>query len=204
MRRVIFAAVSLLLLAFPLCFAAPQQQSVAEAARKAREQKKNQPKAARTLTTDDLAGKPRSVPAAAPAEKETAAPTEATDEKAGAPEEKVRPPEEQPGAEAEKEAKPKDEKGEAYWRKRFAEARAKLQAAEKEADLLQRELNLQQQQFYSDPNKALREQYERKDINENSQKVAEKKKEIERLKQALSDLEDELRRASGDPGWARE
>jgi len=95
-------------------------------------------------------------------------------------------------------------KDEAYWRKRFAEARKQLAAAEKEADILQRELNLQNQQYDSDPNRALQEQYSRKQINDLRQKIDEKKAEVARLKQGISDLEDELRAAGGEPGWARE
>ena len=48
------------------------------------------------------------------------------------------------------------------------------------------------------------EQYTRKDINEKDAKIAAKQKEIEQLKQGLSDLEDALRKAGGDSGWARE
>ena len=54
MRKVILALLSLVLVAVPVCYAAPQQESAAEAARKAREQKKNQPKAAKVFTNDDL------------------------------------------------------------------------------------------------------------------------------------------------------
>jgi len=195
MRRAIFGAVSLVLLAFPLCYGSPQQQSVAEAARIAREQKKNQQKPAKIFTNDDLAAKSDGVSvvgsAAAPASKEeSAAKPGATQGKTGATEEKA--------------AKPKEEKGQAYWRGRFAEARSKLRDAEKELDILQRELNLQQMQYYSDPNKALREQFERKDINDLRRKIDDKRKEVEQLRQALSDLEDELRQAGGEPGWARE
>ena len=188
MRKAILAAFSLMLVAFPLCFAATQQESPAEAARKARERKKNQPKAAKVFTNDDLAAIRNGVSvvggAAAPAAEK---PAEA-ESKA-------------PAAE-EKEAKPK--KDEAYWRKRFAEGRGRLRTAEKELDILQRELNLQTQQYYSDPNKALRQQYDRSDINNLRKAIDDKKAEVEKLRRALSDLEDELRREGGDPGWARE
>src|SRR6185436_19481874 len=59
-------------------------------------------------------------------------------------------------------AAPKAEaKDEAYWRPKFADARRKLADDSKELDVLQREYNLKQQQFYTDPNVALREQYGR-------------------------------------------
>ena len=191
MRKVILAALSVLLVAYPLCYGAPQQESVAEAARKAREQKKNQPKPAKVFTNDDLPtmGGVSVVGAAAPAEKEDSATTpEASDKKAA----------------GKKAAAPEEEKGEAYWRKRFAEARTRLRDAEKELDILQRELNLKQTQYYSDPTQALQEQYNRKEIDTYRQKIADKQKEVDQLRQALSDLEDELRRAGGNRGWARE
>ncbi len=195
MRKAILGAASLILVALPLCYAAPQEPSVADAARKAREQKKNQPKAARVFTNDDLeavrggvsvVGNPGAPAAEAPADKPAAAPAAAEGQG----------------------AKPKDvnkeANKEATWRKRFAEARGKLRTAEKELDILQRETNLQQMQYYSDPNKAVREQYDRKDINNLRKAIDDKKKEIDQLKQNLSDLEDQLRREGGDPGWARE
>ena len=193
MRKLNLGTLSVLLLALPLCYGAPQQQSVAEAARKTREQKKGQPKAAKVFTNDNVAvvaGGVNVVGSAAPA-----APAEAA---------KPGGPEGAPAAAGEKSAKGAEEKGEAYWRKRFAEARGKLRVAEKELDILQRELNLTNQQYYSDPNKALREQYDRKDINNLSKAVAEKKLDVAQLKQAISNLEDELRHAGGDPAWARE
>jgi hypothetical protein len=96
------------------------------------------------------------------------------------------------------------EKGEQYWRKRFAEAYYPLRMAEKELDVMQRELNVNSVQYYADPNKALREQYSRREINARRQKIEEKKLEIKKLRETLSDLEDELRHSGGDPGWARE
>ena len=53
-------------------------------------------------------------------------------------------------------------------------------------------------------NKALREQYSRREINAQRQKIEEKKLEIKKLREAHSDVEDELRHAGGDPGWGRE
>ena len=197
MCKTILGAATVILIVLPLCYGAPQEPSVAEAARKAREQKKSQPKAARVITNDNLGavrgsisvvGNPEAPPAEAPADTPGAAPA-ATGDQAAKP----------------KEAKEtKEAKDETYWRKRFAEARGKLRTAEKELDILQRELNLQQQQYYSDPNKALRQQYDRKDINDLRKAIDDKKKEVDQLKQSLSDLEDELRRAGGDSGWARE
>ncbi len=96
------------------------------------------------------------------------------------------------------------EKDEPYWRKRFADAYYPLRMAEKELDVMQRELNVHSEQYYPDPNKALREQYSRREINARRQKIEAKKSEIKKLRETIADLEDELRHSGGDPGWARE
>ena len=194
MRKAIFGAIAIILLAGPMTMG-QAQESIVEAAKKARAQKKAAPKGP-VFTNDNIenvrgtVNVVGSVPAA-PAD----AATKTED-----------------GEKADAAAKPvtKDEKpvavvkDEAYWRKRFAEARKQLADAGKEADILQRELNLQNQQYDSDPNRALQEQYSRKQINDLRQKIDEKKAEVTRLKQGISDLEDELRAAGGEPGWARE
>jgi hypothetical protein len=171
---------------------ATQQQdedAVAAAARKAREKKKDAPKPKKVYSNEDLSSSP-AAPAAASSDKTApAAEGEAKDSK------------KDEGADADKAGKNKND--EATWRKRFAEARDKIAVAEKELDILQREVNKAQTQYYSDPQKALSEQYSRKSINEHDTDIAAKKQEIVQLKQALSDLEDELRRSGGDIGWAR-
>jgi uncharacterized coiled-coil DUF342 family protein len=50
----------------------------------------------------------------------------------------------------------------------------------------------------------MRESVTRKEINEHRKAIDDKQKEIEALEHGLSDLEDELRHAGGDSGWARE
>jgi hypothetical protein len=47
------------------------------------------------------------------------------------------------------------------------------------------------------------QQNSRADINEKQAKIDAKKKELEQLKQGLGDMEDQLRKSGGDPGWAR-
>ncbi len=167
------------------------EDAVAAAARKAREQKKEAPKPKKVYTNEDVSSAPEAAaPVAASADKAApAAEGAAKDSKADE------------GADADKAAKNKND--EASWRKRFAEARDKLAVAEKELDILQREVNKAQTQYYSDPQKALSEQYSRKSINDHDAQIAAKKQEVEQLKQGLSDLQDELRRSGGDIGWAR-
>src|ERR1700685_2557294 len=159
---------------------------VADAARKAREQKKNAAQPKKVFTNDDVA------PAPAPAPPATA-PTEAKDGDAA---------KKTDGAAADAKDKAPDN-SEAGWRKRFAEQRAKISQAEQELDVLQREAQKLQTQYYSDPQKALAEQYTRKDITDQDAKIQAKKDEIAKLKQGLSDMEDQLRASGGDSGWAR-
>jgi hypothetical protein len=202
MRKLrIFAALALL--SVPLVFNgvafAQQDQSqsstgdpVADAARKAREEKKVAPKAKKVFSDDDVA--PR---AAAPAP--TPAPS------AAAPTGTARPAaalakQAKAGAEQQKEEDPNSETA---WRKRFADQRRKISDAEAELDVLQREASKADLQYYSDPQKAMNEQLTRDEINKKNEKIAAKKKEIESLKQQLSDMEDQLRAAGGEPGWAR-
>ena len=171
----------------------PDQQSsdpVAEAARKARAEKQTAPKPKKVYTDDDFAStKNATPPPAAKTDGEGhAAATDAAATDTSVPK----------GASASD-----DPKSEAYWRKRFQTVRGKLDQSEKELDVLQRELDKDQVQYYTDPQKALMQQYDRKDINDKTAKVDAKKKEIEDLKKQLNDMEDELRRAGGDPGWAR-
>jgi len=158
-------------------------QSLAEAARKARQDSQNEPKAAKTYTNE-------SVEAIKEGGISRVGPSPAT------------PPAQNTAAAAKSRTAPEPPKGEEYWRKRFSDARQKLATAEKELDIMQRELNLSQTQFYSDPNKSLQQQYSREEINDKTSKIDAKKQEVADLKQALTDLTDELRRAGGQPGWA--
>jgi len=68
---------------------------------------------------------------------------------------------------------------------------------------MERELGVLDVQNYNDPLKALQQQLTRSDINEKTAKVEAKKKEIEADQQAISDAENDLRKAGGEPGWAR-
>jgi len=167
---------------------------VADAARRAREAKQNAPKPRKVYTDDDVS---KSKPAP-PATSTSSATGDSSSPTQGA---------SKPVAGAS--AKPttsadQDAKAEADWRKRFKEQHENIARAEKELDILQRENQKDQTQYYPDPQKAMTEQYTRKEINEKDAKIEAKRKEIEQLKQGLADLEDALRKAGGDSGWARE
>jgi len=176
--------------------AAAQQTGdpVADAARKAREmKKKDAAKPKKVYTDDDLKGSvpaPEAAPASAPA---NASGTEATKTA-------------QVAGDTTKSGdatKTEDPNSEAAWRKRFQAQRDKIAKTEKELDILGRELEKAQLEYYPDPQKALKEQYDRGDINKKSAKIDAKQRELDQLRQGLADLEDQLRKSGGDPGWAR-
>ena len=194
-----FAAYLLVLgLSFtPSVALAQQDQSstddpVADAARKAREQKKIAPRPKKVFTDDDIAPKPA---ADVPAPSNVSSNPDKSDNgiaqgttsvsKNGEPEKK------------------EDPNSESAWRKRFAAQHRKIADAEEALGVLQREAEKADLQYYSDPQKAMNEQFTRQEINEKNDKIAAKKKEIADLKQQLSDMEDQLHSAGGDPGWAR-
>jgi chromosome segregation ATPase len=165
-----------------------QQQtgdSVADAARKARETKKDAPKPKKVYTDDDVKKKAlagEAAPASTPGDTGgTAAATTAAGDT----------------------NKTEDANSEKAWRERFREQREKIAKVEKELDILNRELEKAQLEYYPDPQKAMTEQNSRGDINEKTAKIEVKKKELDHLRQGLSDLEDQLRKSGNDPGWAR-
>jgi len=176
-------------------FTAPAQQApattgdpVADAARKARAEQKTTPKPKKVFTNDDIpsAAVSSPPPAASDATKKTDGQAQVGD-KSG-----------------KKELDPEDDpKQQAYWQKRSRTLHAKLSAAEQELDVLQRELSKDEVQYYPDPQKALMQQYNRSDINEKHAKVDAKKADVESLKQQVANLEDDVRKAGGDPGWVR-
>jgi valyl-tRNA synthetase len=170
---------------------------VADAARKAREekQKKDAQKPKKVYTDDDIKpaapDKPEMQNASA-----AGATTSGTDASAGATQAAAA---KKPGDATEKE----DPNSEKAWRKRFAAQHDKIAKAEKELDILQRELEKSSVQYYADPTKAMKEQNSRAEVNDKTAKIDAKKNELAQLRQQLDDMEAELRKAGGDPGWAR-
>ncbi|MGB7024743.1 MAG: hypothetical protein WBD73_13175 [Candidatus Acidiferrales bacterium] len=156
-----------------------------EAARKNREAQKNAPKASAVFTNDNLPATPGAVSVVGSTATEASGKSSASSSKTGG-----------------SEAAPKTD--EAAWRKKFADARHKLEQDQTELAMMQRELNQMQLQYYPDPTKALMQSVDRSDILKKQKAIDDKKKQIDADQQAISTLEDELRQAGGDPGWARE
>jgi hypothetical protein len=171
---------------------------VADAARKAREekQKKDGQKPKKVYTDDDIKPATPDKPEVqnATAAGATTSGTEATAASGAQPANVQKP------GDAESKEDPNSEK---TWRKRFAAQHEKIAKAEKELDVLQRELQKSSLQYYADPQKAMTEQNNRGEINDKTAKVDAKKKELAQLRQQLDDMETDLRKAGGDPGWAQ-
>ena len=181
-----------------------QQVSLGEAARRAQEQKKEAPRAKRVYGNEDLATAGTiSVVGSAQASGSTTPSGSvagtvgavATGTTTGV----------TTGAATKPGDKAKDSAAnEAAWRKKFSELRDKIALKAKEIDVTQRELNLKQQQYYSDPNVALREQYSRSDINDSKTKIDDMRRELVEMQAQLTDLDDQLRRAGLPSSWSRE
>jgi chromosome segregation ATPase len=186
-KRLITLVLSSAMLGAPCYLAAQQdqsQESVADAARKARAERKAAPQAKLSIDNDNLGTITGTISVVG----ETPAPpddqTKKADDKTG---------------KAEKKEPVKDE---SYWRDKFAAANKKLADDQHELDIMQRELNLKQEQFYTDPMASLKQDYSRQDINDSKTKIDEKTATIEQDKADISSLEDQLRQAGGDAGWA--
>jgi hypothetical protein len=166
--------------------AAPaQQESLAEAARRAREQKKDAPKQAKVFTNDNI---PTQGGISAVGIEPAAHADNPSDDSAS--------------TDSGKNSGSKGN-GEKEWRGRFAKLRDKLHQDEADLEVMQRELGVLDLQNYSDPVKAMQQNLTRSDINDKTAKIEAKKLQIDADHKAISDAEDDLRKAGGDPGWAR-
>jgi hypothetical protein len=161
--------------------AAPPQESLADAARKAREAKRESAKPTHVFDNDNLPGGPIST-VGKPAEPNDgdAATTDAT------------------GG-----GKKSDSNGEKAWRDKFAQLRAKLARDQEDLGVMQRELGVLNLQNYSDPTKGMQQELTRSDINKKTADIDAKQKQIQKDQQAIDDAGDDLRKAGGDSGWAR-
>jgi hypothetical protein len=176
-------------MALPAYLAA--QDSVVDAAKKAQAEKKSAPKAKLVIDNDNLDTLKGTINVVG---QEPASAEDATKAAASG----GKPAKDMQKASAEK----TPVKDEAYWRQRFADANKKLADDAHELDILQRELNLKQEQYYTDPMASLKQQYSRQDINDSRAKIDQKTAAVAQDKQDVANLEDELRQSGGDPGWA--
>ncbi len=151
----------------PQATATNSTDSVAEAARKAKEQQKNAPKPI-VFTNENL---PRA----------STISIVGTD----------RPPE--TGAERQADAAADAKSDEQMWKQKFADARYKLQQDRQKLQMLQNEFNALGMVRYFNEADAVSKQ----------QAIADQQKQINADQAAIDDLTEALRKAGGDPSWAR-
>lgn len=164
--------------------------SLAEAARKAREQKKEARKAPRLFTNDDL---PTSGGISTVGQAPAPPPTPASATPGSA-----TPAGKKPAAPAASSGN-----DEAKWREKFTTLRHRIEQDQQNLDLLQRELGTLNTQFYGDPNKQLQQQLTRSDIDAKTAEIEKAKDQLATDQKALDDAQNDLRASGGEPGWGR-
>ncbi len=189
-RRKSIPMLALLLAAVLAGAAGLSAQSVADLARKERARKGGEAGSGKVFTNDDVStGAPRPTPSTAAAGAEAAAGEgEAADAET---------------EEADGDQEPTREELEKQYREQFAVLKENLDTEQRRLDVLQRELNLSQMQYYGDPNVAMREQVFREEINQRTEEIEKQKEIVAGAQAAIDDLETELRQKSLPPGWAR-
>jgi hypothetical protein len=98
---------------------------------------------------------------------------------------------------------PSEAQGEQYFRTKMSLLEGRLEEDRRQLNVLEQKLSQNQMQYYPDPNKALQQEYSRSDITKLNQDIDKKKQEIAGDQKAIDDLQGELRRVNGDPGWLR-
>jgi TATA-binding protein-associated factor Taf7 len=92
---------------------------------------------------------------------------------------------------------------EGYYRSRAGELRSQREMHQRQLSVLEQKLAQNQMQFYGDPNKTLQQEFSRKDVVDLAQDIEKKKQEIAADEQAISGLQDQLRREGAPSGWLR-
>ena len=164
-------------------------QSLADVARREEVRRKDIKKPSRVLTNKDLKPSENPAPPPPPADGQTPAPAPGE-----APPDKT-------------EDQPKPEVGspgndEQAWRQKMADARSALERSEMFLDALQSKINGLWAEFTARDNYVERERIE----TERKKALAEfdrVKTEVDDRKKAITDLEEEARRANVPPGWLR-
>jgi hypothetical protein len=165
-------------------------QSLADVAKKEEERRKKVPDAAKVYTNKDLSPAPTSStppPAAAPGEPSPAAATPGDASKA---------------ADAEKDKEKDPKKTQAYWGGKMKALQEEVSRNETFAEALQSRINALSTDFVNRDDPA-----QRAVITQNRQKAMAEldrlKKTIADGKKAITDLEEDARRAGIPPGWLR-
>jgi hypothetical protein len=160
-------------------------QSLADLARRQREQK--QETATKVYTNSDL-------PAGAAAPTATTPPAEGAGTAATPLQQATAQP-----------AKRTDNKGrdEKYWRNAFQAARQEVQTAENHTRIMELRVNELNTQLLNGTSMYNREYRLADEITAAKAELTKARQDVDLARQKITDLEDELRRSNGLPGWAR-
>jgi hypothetical protein len=93
--------------------------------------------------------------------------------------------------------------GEKYFSGAYSKLMALKELHQRQLEILEKKKDQKETLFDTDPNKVLQQQFSRSDINKNVEEINAKKLQIEEDDQAIADLEAELQRDNGNPGWLR-
>ncbi len=156
-------------------------QSVAEAARRAREKKKAQAKPVKVITDETLDVKKGDVQSAVAEEPKMP----------GAPEPNAQSASSAPAANTGGSSTATKDSEEEKLKKEVAALKEQLKQALSDLDLLQREYRLDQDTFYSNTNYASDTAGKQK-LDDEKQQISDKREEVERLKAKLADLQQAL------------
>ena len=190
-RSILFRSAFAAVLAFALlpAHAWPQSQdsqSVAEAARRAREKKKDAAKPKTVITDETLDVKKGDVQSAAAEEAKVPRAAE-TNSQANAAASPAAAANDNSSASAAAPDAKKDEK----LRKQLAALQEQLKIALTDLDLLRRENRLDQDAYYSKPNYGADTAGKQK-LDDETQRIADKQQEVDNLKTKIADLEKEI------------
>jgi len=183
---------------------AAQDDSLAEHARQVRKEKAGRPAAKKVYTDDDVphVDKLSEIPASAPdtAKADTAAAGEnasATKTEGAKTESATKPAEKKEGAAA-------AEKDWGTWKEKLQKQKEEIALAQRELDVLQKELRLRQAAYYSDIGQRMQNSaaWDREDASYR-EKIDKKQKEVDSAKAKLEDMQEQARRA-GVPAAFRE
>ena len=96
--------------------------------------------------------------------------------------------------------------GEEYFRARMGKLEERLELDQREVTILQQALGQSQMMYYSDPVQGLLQSSgptALSDVHSQQDQIAKKQADVAADQAAIDDLQDELRREGGDPGWLR-
>jgi hypothetical protein len=95
---------------------------------------------------------------------------------------------------------------EKYYREKMKELQSQLDVHQRELAVLEQKTSQAQVQYYSDPNKTLQQSSTPafySDVNKLRDEIDKKKQQIADDEKAIEDLQGQLRREGGAPGWLR-